>query len=338
MKILNIMLFKNLGGIEQAFLDYCQAIEIKGHAVIPVISKGSAIEKFITQKPIYLNPFGRNDPFALLKLKYFILKERPDIIIAHTTKDTALARKVAGKTPVISVSHGYNYKHLVGKQHIIAITRHMYEGLIASGHPEKNLSYVPNMITVSRKYKAPKPNNTLTFGFMGRLVPIKGCDIFLQALSVIKKKGYKFKAIIAGDGEEKDNISKLVKKLGLTKEVKLIGWVSKKEKEKFFNSIDIYCLTSHEETFSIAMLEAFSHSKAVISTATTGPKEIVGKSKAAIFCKVNNYNDLANKMEAVFKDKGLIETTSKAGYKIAQNYALPKVAKELDEVFNNLRF
>ncbi len=334
MKIFNIMLFKNLGGIEQAFLDYCEALTLTKNQVIPIICKGAKISELLTQKPLFLNPFGRNDPFALLKLKYFILREKPDLILAHTTKDTALARKVAGNIPVVSISHGFNFRHLIGKQHIIAITKHMYEEIIKAGHPSKQISYIPNMVRVTNKLKKPKKISTI--GFMGRLEPIKGCDILIKALAELKSQGVKLKCIIAGEGSEKENLIKLIKNLDLFKEVKMIGWVLGDQKQKFFDGIDIFCLPSHEETFSIVMLEALANSKLVISSKTTGPQEIIGKSGGAIFFNKLDHLDLAKKIKHTLLGKSNVEENISNGYEVAKTYSLKKVAKDLDSMLKKL--
>lgn len=334
MKVFNIMLFKNLGGIEQAFLDYCEALTLTKNQVIPIICKGAKIQKLLTQKPLFLNPFGRNDPFALLKLKYFILREKPDLILAHTTKDTALARKVSGNIPVVSISHGFNFRHLVGKQHIIAITKHMYEAIIKAGHPSKQISYIPNMVRFTNKLK--KPKKITTIGFMGRLEPIKGCDILISALAELKSQGIKIKCIIAGEGSEKEKLIKLINDLNLSDEVKMVGWVLGDQKQKFFDSIDIFCLPSHEETFSIVMLEALANSKLVISSDTTGPKEIIGKSGGAVFFKKLDHIDLVKKIQNALSTEAGTKTTIINGYKIAQTYSIAIIAKKLESTLKKL--
>ncbi len=330
------MLFKSLGGIEQAFLDYCDALESYNHSVIPIIPNGAKVEKHLKHKPLYLNSFGRNDIFALLKLKFFLYREKPDLIITHTTKDTALARKVAFGIPVISVSHGFNYKHLIGKQHIIAISKYMLKNIIQAGHSPNKITYIPNMVRISESYKKPKSKKIYTLGFMGRLETIKGCDILIKALAELKSQGVKINCIIAGEGSQKDNLIKLIKDLNLSKEVKMVGWVLDEKKQKFFDNIDIFCLPSHEETFSIALLEALAHSKMVISSDTTGPKEIIGKSGGAFFFKKHDHIELAKQIIKATSNSKVIFKTTCSGYNVAQKYSIESVAKKLNTFLSSV--
>ena len=54
MKVLNIMLTNTLGGIEQSFLDYSQALLVNHHQVISVVQPLSPIIKYIVKTLILL--------------------------------------------------------------------------------------------------------------------------------------------------------------------------------------------------------------------------------------------------------------------------------------------
>jgi glycosyltransferase involved in cell wall biosynthesis len=66
-----------------------------------------------------------------------------------------------------------------------------------------------------------KVGDQLLFGVVGRLDPVKGHEVFLRALSLLKKKGLKFKAVIVG--EEKNvkvrELTELSRLLSLKNEV-----------------------------------------------------------------------------------------------------------------------
>lgn len=83
--VLNVMLGKSLGGIEQAFVDYLTAFDNLNHKSVGIISKGAKIRNKISShikiKKIF--NFGEWDIFASMRLKKIINKLRPDVIIVH---------------------------------------------------------------------------------------------------------------------------------------------------------------------------------------------------------------------------------------------------------------
>lgn len=66
MKILNITLTTRLGGLEQAFLDYNEALNITYNDVISIIHKSSPIEKLIKGQFYQINNFSKYDPLQYL--------------------------------------------------------------------------------------------------------------------------------------------------------------------------------------------------------------------------------------------------------------------------------
>ena len=63
------------------------------------------------------------------------------------------------------------------------------------------------------------------------------------------------------------------------------------------------------------MLEAQCLKKIILSTkCPTGPKEILMNGKAGTFFKMNNYKDLAKKIEYIYKNKALLKKKTLIGY------------------------
>ncbi|HCR86093.1 MAG TPA: hypothetical protein DIV86_05390, partial [Alphaproteobacteria bacterium] len=125
MKIANLMFSKNLGGIEQAFIDYTKALVIEGNEVLCITQKNAKInavvakllseEKYknsITNKKI--SNFGKWDFIAKIRIYFAIKKFQAQIIIAQGNRPTQLARCAANlcKAKLVSVAHNYKIKPL----------------------------------------------------------------------------------------------------------------------------------------------------------------------------------------------------------------------------------
>lgn len=356
MKILNIMLSRDLGGIQQAFLDYSSALLRQKNEVINVISFGASITSNTNFYRI-IN-LGSWDPISVIQLRRIIAKEKPDLIIAHGNRAINFASRANNTSGnLIGVAHNYKAKWLKKCDYVFALTEDLVGYLITQGVTQDRIKKVPNMIRLDEATLSPHVipaqagiqdednikmdprlrgddineggNKThLIIGTMGRFVKKKGFDIFLTALSLLKARGISFKAVIGGEGEEEKTLKRLAAKLGLNKYVTFIGWV--KDKERFFNSIDIFCLPSIHEPFGIILLESMKYGCPIVSTSSEGPNEIINDTKTGMLCNIASASDMADKLELILSNPaGTKELTKNAYLSLVQNYDIKVVGKIL---------
>jgi rhamnosyl/mannosyltransferase len=100
--------------------------------------------------------------------------------------------------------------------------------------------------------------------FVGRLVPYKGIDVMLHALSRVDG----VRAVIVGDGPLKPSLETLSRQLGLDQRVTFAGNVGPDELTAVYNACDLLVLPSvtRAEAFGVVQLEAMSCGKPVICT------------------------------------------------------------------------
>ena len=128
----------------------------------------------------------------------------------------------------------------------------------------------------------------------------------------------------------------MVEELNLINEVEFLGWV--KDKNSFYNNIDIFVLPSHYEPFGIVLLEAMSNSLPIISSTANGPKEIFSNNeKASLMFENKDENALANQMIYAIKNKDKLNEIAKKGYNLCKNnYSMKSVGKKIIKNTNNL--
>jgi glycosyltransferase involved in cell wall biosynthesis len=338
MKVLNIMLTNTLGGIEQSFLDYSQALLVNHHQVISVVQPLSPIIKYIVKNGFdyhCLRVWSYYDYLAAFKLKYFIKKNNVDIVIAHGGRAARIAQLLNLSVPVISVSHNSNFKKILHCDAIIAITNKMRKDIIKSGYPEKSCYRLYNTVSQEikniRSFSYHKPP---IIGFLGRLDKGKGIDDLLYAVRLIVDSGLSLKVIIGGEGAEKENLIKLSEESGLGKVIKFVAWVD--DKKSFYQAIDILVLPSLNESFGIVILEAFAYNKVVISTKTDGPSEIITNGKNGLLAEISNPVDLADKISCVLLDQKLGNKLIKSGNDRVRDFSMLSFSKQLDFIINDV--
>src|SRR3569832_705140 len=128
MTILNVMLGKARGGLEQAAVDYAEALQAAGYAPLTVTHPSAWVNAKLAEKSFpaaSLSNFGAWDLLAAYRLRAIALKHRARAVICHGNRALSLAlATLEGHIPVIAVAHNYNTRRFAGADHCFAITQH----------------------------------------------------------------------------------------------------------------------------------------------------------------------------------------------------------------------
>lgn len=341
MKIMNIMLSRDLGGIQQVFLDYDKMLKLHDINVVNITSTNALINSKI-QSDYKLPNLGNWDWLSVLYLKIIILLTKPDIIIAHGGRATKFAfYSKANNISLVSIIHSGKLKWVEKADYIIALTKYMYQKAYNEGTPSSRLLILPNAIDTNiRKYE-PIGQVTLekkyipTIGTMARFVPKKAIDVFIKSMVLLKTKGIEFNAIIGGSGTEEKALKALVDKYKLNDHIKFLGWVQ--NKKEFFDQIDIFCHPSIEEPFGVMILEAMLFDKPIIAADADGPAEIISHMKDGIIVPRSSPSDMADAIEELIENSTLRNSlTDKAFLTVRKHYDITVVGKKLVNFLNKI--
>lgn len=336
MRIFNIMVSRELGGIQQAYVDYYKALHMQGHEVINISSRNAAINNHL-KGSIELPNFTSWCFISKLYLWILALILKPDIIVAHGGRAINFAKAAKPfSVKLIGVSHNYTYKRLKKCDYVIVITEHLRKYMINNGYSAANLFKIPNMLRISKTYKKKEFHQPVIIGSYGRFAEQKGFEYLLNAAALLEEKGYDFKLVLGGEGQDEDKLKALSQELDIDNKVDFIGWVE--DKDNFFSSIDIFCLSSIEEPFGIVLLEAMEHSTPIVTTRCEGPNEIFAAGNDAIFADIKSSEDLAYKLIEFIDNQYLAQSTARIAYEILlENYDIKIVAKNLNKVISQIK-
>lgn len=333
------MMSRELGGIQQAYIDYSEALLAQNHQVINIASTKAQINSKLS--PTHNLP--NLAPWCFLSkiyLSILIKKYKPDIIICHGNRaiNFACGSIRPNNTKIIGVSHNYSFKKLKKCDFIITLSEALRENLIKNNVSQDKLFNLPNMVRVEKPYASAPFRDPVTIGALGRFVKKKGFSHLIESIKLIKESGHhNIRLIIGGDGKEQKPLKQLVNNLGLNKEISFAGWID--DKDAFFNQIDIFCLPSISEPFGIILLEAIEHSKPIVATKSGGPNEIIRHKQDGFIANINSAQDLAKYLTILINDQKLADKMSQSAYnRLKTNYDINMVAKQLSEIISNLSY
>lgn len=339
MKILNIMLGKGRGGLEQVAVDYHHALTMRGHEVHSVFHPKSWAKEKLTLEKINsfdLPNFGEWDPLAVSRIKKLSRVLEPDIAICHGNRAIRLALKaLSGKTPVVAVAHNYKNKGYIKCDAVFCITEQLTQRMLDIGFTKKTVFHIPNMVEVPTNITPLQYHNPPTIGSLGRFVEKKGFDVFINSLKLLKKRGISFKAYLAGDGPLINELQTFAQEAELNDWIDWCGWID--DKEDFFKKLDLFVLPSRHEPFGLVLIEALAHGRPSISTMSEGPTEILNNDENGILVPIDDPEAITNALEQLIKNHEKAMLLAKAGMRtVYDTYSISAVSNLMNSAIMEL--
>jgi glycosyltransferase involved in cell wall biosynthesis len=155
----------------------------------------------------------------------------------------------------------------------------------------------------------------------GSLIPLKQYDIFIEIVAEIKKQLPGIKAMLVGDGPEKDKLRNLIAKLELQGNIALTGELSHPEVLQLMQRTKLFLHPSSYEGFGVVCLEALYGGASVISFVKPMQKSI------------KNWHIVRTKEE--MKEKALeILRNSDTGYPSVSPFLMSDCVEAIGGLFN----
>jgi glycosyltransferase involved in cell wall biosynthesis len=309
LKITQIVAPGVVGGAESVVRGLAIGLLRRGHRseVIGVVEPHEREHPFLaslTQAGVHVHELAlhRRAYLKEARLVHRILKEtRPHVLHSHGYRpdvlDAPLARWLG--IPTVTTMHGSSLlggktvfhewlqlKILGRFQGVIAVSRRLQIELQDAGVPADRVYCIPNgwvpaadplPRSEARRALGLEPTGTVV-GWVARLIRIKACDVFLRAFAACR--GLPVRAVIVGEGTERESLGALCAELGLENQVTFFG--AHDQASRLFPAFDVFVISSRSEGTPITLLEAMAAKVPVISTAVGGIPDVLGYDQALL--------------------------------------------------------
>lgn len=241
-------------------------------------------------------------------IEHLVTMVEPDVIHVHdwlTMEAGIRAKEVAGVPLVVHVHatefdrcasdagnplvHEIEYQGLIMADRIIAVSGITKTIIVEKyGIPADKIEVVHNAIDDSEldngykydsstyKYlEALKAEGHTIVSTVTRFTIQKGLVHFVNAASKALSKYDKLAFLMAGDGEQRDELIKLSAELGIADKMFFTGFVRGKQWRDAYSVADIFVMSSVSEPFGLTALEAAYHENAIILTKQSGVGEVL---------------------------------------------------------------
>lgn len=309
----------------------------------------------------------REDRKAYNRIKEIIGDFKPDIVHTHASKAGAVGRLAAHKMQVPLIYHtfhGHVFHSYFGKAkttlyknvernlarkstRIIAISeiqKHELSAIHKICKPEK-ITVVPLGFDLERfhtdidakrsafRKKWKIEESEIVVGIIGRLVPIKNHDLFLEAAKRVSERTHqKVKFMIVGDGELRSDLENKVITLGLNNVV-FTSW--QKNVDEVNAGLDIIALTSKNEGTPVSLIEAQAAGKPIVSTRVGGIENVVMPNQTALLSASEDVEGLAQNLLELIEDPVKRDAFSKKGGHVLEAFHYKRLCHDFEQLYIN---
>ncbi|HDD64963.1 MAG TPA: glycosyltransferase family 1 protein [Firmicutes bacterium] len=309
-----------------------------------------------------INPL--KDLIAFLKIYRILKNGKYDIVHTHTSKAGVLGRIAAkfAKVPVIiHTPHGhvfYGYfpkfltKIIIFVERILAkftdaiITlsekskqEHLQNGIGKESQYVKIISgievekYVKeNFENINFRRRLNIGENKFIIGCASRLVSVKGINYLIESMRFLDDK---FVLLIAGEGEERDFLEKLVKEYGLEKKVYFLGMLD--DLREFLANIDVFVLPSLNEGMGRVLVEAGLMEKPCVATRVGGIPEVVIDGKTGFLVSPGSGQEIAERLKYFEKNPHMMKVMGRnAKIYVKDRFSAKIMCEKIESLYRDI--
>jgi glycosyltransferase involved in cell wall biosynthesis len=289
MKVLHVCWDLGQGGIQRYIIDLLSVHKNKVVSRIMVLSRPGELSEDasdLSDRVDYIGMKNGFDLWAFFSILKILRSSDHDVIHAHANNVIFNLALAFQSKPVVYTEHGgrfltrdiashIQYKYLSKNiDRFIAIS-HFMDELMCERNPKisDRTRVIYNGINCQDSVGSGSSEETKLLcdglpkgpkvGFIGRLVPEKGGDLFIETARLVNECLPDAHFIVIGDGPDRVRMQELVQKYGIEERVIFLGF--RKDARGILDTLDVLLMTSRVEAFGLAIVEAMAAGVPVVA-------------------------------------------------------------------------
>lgn len=312
--------------------------------------------------PFSRSPFSKNNLKAYKMLKQLVETEHYDIVHTHTPNASMIARLACRKvrkqgTRIFYTAHGFHFfkgaplKNWLMYYPIEKICARFTDVLITINKEDyalaqkkmhaKKVCYVPGVGIDLEKIRAVHvdrnevrksigvPEESVLLLSVGELNVNKNHQIVLKALAKLNNKNVHY--VIAGLGDQNENLLNLAKNLGVEKQFHLLGY--RTDVPAIAKSSDVFCFPSHREGLGLSALEAMSCALPLITSNVHGINDYSQNDVTGYKCSPDDIVSWVDKIKILVEDSSKRKQFGNNNVQIVAKYSMQNILQRMKEIY-----
>lgn len=342
-----------VGGAENQVVQLASHLP-SGRFEVHVIDVTQREGGFRSALPAHVNYWGmryrrRTAPMGWWRLYRYLRDNRIDVLqchMYHASLPGVIIGRLAGVRAILTTEHGKNlwkgwWQRAIERWLItpladfrVAVSEDIRQLRMArESVPENKIGVIDNAVNTDVPQADPA-RPVAVIGSLGRLVDAKDYPTLIRAVHILKREGRQVRAVIAGEGEERQGIQALIQELNIEGSIKLLGVQPAAE---FFRGIDLFVMSSRREGVPVALLEAMAHGLPIVATCAGGIPEVIQDGVEGLLCPVEDPDSLAQAIATMMDDQRLrCGCAAAARRKVVVRYGVEQAAQRWGQLYLDL--
>ena len=306
------------------------------------------------------------DLLALVEIVGLIRRERVAIVHTHTSKAGFLGRLAARLTKVpvvIHTPHGhifYGYYGAARTSFFIALERWsatFSDALVAltdedmREHLERRIGtrdqyrVIPSGVDLEAFRKRAPARDVARSGLgwntherilvgVGRLVPVKGFDVAVRALTKLRAALPEIRLVLVGDGPERSRLERLAAASGNLSHLTITGITG--DVARFLAASDVVIAPSRNEGMGRVLVEAMALGKPVVASRVGGVPSVVSHGRSGTLVQPDSPDELARALIELLNDPARMKAYCEAAVERAEQFSLRVMEQGLIALYHQL--
>ena len=153
----------------------------------------------------------------------------------------------------------------------------------------------------------------------------------IDAIKVLKDKGIEIKVLCLDKGSLFENIKQYIKDIGLSENIKMLGYRS--NVNEIICACDIGILMSYREGLPRNIMELMACKKPVIGTNIRGIRDLIKDGVNGYLVEVGDIKSTAEKIETLYNRRELIDNMSDNAYELIKDYSVDSIVRTLETIY-----
>ncbi|SES68444.1 Glycosyltransferase involved in cell wall bisynthesis [Nitrosospira multiformis] len=276
-----------------------------------------------------------------------------DVIHAHLPNAHSLAGILSRltDTPAIATIHGRYLSmrdfevHKLMNTHISVVAKTAYFQALTLGVTSTKLRFIPNGIDTKIFYPAPKSNYLHSLikippeaplvGFIGRLSPEKGPEMFVRMAQLAHKRLKNCHFVLVGEGPMRRELQNEIDEHDLTDHIHMAGL--QRDMTKIYPCLDLVVSTSYSEAMPLVIVEAMASGLPVVATNVGGVVDIVEVGGTGLLKKPGDTEGLANDVVTLMTSNSIrIRMGEAARKRVEEKFDLNDIVAQTAQLLRSL--
>ena len=291
---------------------------------------------------------------------YAVRKNQCDLIHAHWAIPTGLIGVWAGRLlrkPVVVTIHGSDFRMASERTGFLRriflyVCERSRQTMCVSELQEKEIQKMgikkerilifpmgidESFLEAGRNRRGKPDGQPHTVLSNRNLLPLYNVSLLIRAIPTVLKEEPHTKFIIAGDGQEKEALSREAKNLMVSSFVEFLGRVPHEKMADLLAQADIYVSTSLYDGASVSLLEAMGAGAFPIVTDIPANREWITTGQNGFLVPLDKERYLANRIVDGIRNQALLEKGRIKNLSMVQEKALwPVIIRKVKEVYSGL--